>query len=266
MHPRDWVWSAFGHNSVIRRKTIIKIKKTTVPYVIYFTARSGSTWLMEMAERTGVLGKPDEWFNENIVGSPFAPLDVNELLLEHVRLSRSSNGVVGLELSYFQASCVAEMLELPRPRLGEFYLRRKDIIAQAVSLYRSVESGLYHSHQATDDSVTRHAAMEYSEQKIEHWCHHALNDEIAFARLFTRCGIKPKRFFYEDIAQNPDEVLSWIASHIHGAPQKLKAQTGRIERISDEKSREWEQKFRSDRADFVRVMENLRPALESDYL
>ncbi len=220
---------------------------------------------MEIAESTGALGKPDEWFNENIVGSPFAPLDVNKHLLEHVRLSRSSNGVVGLELSYFQASCVAEMLELPRPRIAEFYLRRKDMIAQAVSLYRSAESGLYHSHQATDDSITRHAAMEYSEQKIEHWCHHALNDEIAFSRLFARCRMSPKRFFYEDITQSPDGVLNWIASHIHGTPQNLKAETGRVEKISDNKSREWEQKFRSDRADFVRVVESLRPALESDY-
>jgi trehalose 2-sulfotransferase len=124
---------AFPADSNLRAETLTAAAERSRLYVIFLTPRSGSTWLTELAMNTGVLGAPQEWFNDGWIYTDQPALgclpprlrkieDVNQYVKAIVDEGR---GTAGLELSVFQATMLCEMIERPfDPRwlAASFYL------------------------------------------------------------------------------------------------------------------------------------------------
>jgi trehalose 2-sulfotransferase len=226
---RNLLRGAFPVSSVLRADTIKAAAGRSRLYVIFLTPRSGSTWLTELAMNTGALGVPHEWFNDTWIYTDEPALgclpprsrgiaEVNEYVDAIVD---EGQGIAGLQLSVFQAAMLQEMIDCPfdlRWLKACFYLRRRDLAAQAVSLYRSVVSGRFHSYQSTPQHIQAFEAVEYDHDSILKWLRFLIECEQRFSELFRSCRIRPISLFYEDLLADPLGMLRQIARGIDVMP------------------------------------------------
>lgn len=249
-------------------------------YVIYIIARSGSTWLTEQASLTGLLGIPQEWLNQTFIHGLDPALgclppravgatDINAYLEISIAKSQSTDGVAGIQLSRWQTGWVCEIADDPKSLIKlttPFFLRRKNLVDQAISLYRSNESGLFHSYQSGHgDLRERFDATQYVPERIRAVCEELLRDELWFETFFAQRKIAPYCFTYEDMLRDMPAVLQWMRG-VLGAPASKPA-SGQVEtmyRISDGRSHEWGDRFRREEADFVAAIEVARPTVQTD--
>jgi trehalose 2-sulfotransferase len=275
------VAQAFGENATIHGGVMRELAWRAQLYVIFILPRTGSTWLMEMAENSGVLGTPQEWFNEDWIHTDelamgcrpprlAATACVDEYLRKTVTDYRSPHGIMGLQLSPYQAQSLCEMLENPRESVDlvtRFYLRRANIVGQAISLFRSVRSGFFHSYQ--DGTVSRSSldAVEYDAEAIQSWCEHIVAGEIYYDRLFRQLEIAPACFTYEDIVAKPRDVLAWMANCIDKRldERSITAESSRLSKLGGKRNEDWEQRFRVEQADYLVGLAQRRPAVYSDF-
>ena len=62
-------------DSALYQRKLAKRPAARTRFVMHFTPRSGSSWLTDLAEQTGRLGKPGECFNPNFLPRMAARLD-----------------------------------------------------------------------------------------------------------------------------------------------------------------------------------------------
>ncbi|NEQ76622.1 MAG: hypothetical protein F6K23_28450 [Okeania sp. SIO2C9] len=198
-------------------------------YTICITPRSGSSWLTEMLSETKILGNPEEWFNPGnlpgIIQNRYPCLDVIEYFDCIKRTQCTENKVFGMELSFFQHQLVCDALEktkkdsslsLLNPEKNKFiYLYRLDLVAQAVSLYRAVETGMFHSAQK-NASEKALVDFKYSDDRIWHWLIHILQQEFGWQQNFSKKGISPLCLTYEEMWSNPNLTKLRVINHILG--------------------------------------------------
>ena len=102
----------FTQDHILHWQTIQEIVGKSKLYVVFFTGRSGSTWLTDLAASTRLLGVPDEFLNDvRYIAATYQ--NINEAAFEVARNTRTSNGVVGVEFSYSQTMTLCEMLDAP---------------------------------------------------------------------------------------------------------------------------------------------------------
>lgn len=242
-------------------------------YVMFIIARSGSTWLMEFAKNAGSLGCPHEWFNPEFCGRGEVELgcppprafgfdDINTYLRAFTTYSVSANCVAGAQLSWPQTNYLIDAAggKLSLAPFGAvFYLRRRDLAAQAVSLARSVVSGRFHSWQDAPDLVRAHETAGYDGAVTLDMYRHLADCELKFEAMFNRCGVTPTRLVYEDFAAAPQIALDAMAAalRLDEAPQY---QGASLRKLGDAQSAEWKKRFCADNAEIIAKTDAARPA------
>lgn len=217
--PRDWF--AGVRFDPARYRADMARPAPRKEYVIYFTARSGSSWLTEVLRATGRLGRAGEVFNPDFLPEMAQVCNAPTLAqyLDVIRRRQAPNGVWGCEVTWHQILAVFGTPEAFAGRFGQagaVWLIRRDIVAQAVSLAKMVRSGVGHSvgHDAAARAAAD-AAFAYDGPEIARWLHHLCEAEDGCEALFARHGIAPLRLAYEDmIAAGPQAVADRIARHI----------------------------------------------------
>ena len=125
-------------------------------YLLCSSPRCGSTLLGEMLYETGVAGDPLEYLNGNYIASYLhqrglaVKIPVEEYLRDIERRRTSVNGYFGIQIHFTHfIKSIGQNLDLAAAFLkGQdrvVLLRRRDKIAQAVSLYRATRTGIYSS-------------------------------------------------------------------------------------------------------------------------
>ncbi|CAG9213468.1 Stf0 family sulfotransferase [Burkholderia vietnamiensis] len=275
MQSLDKILAAFPENHVIHRCVIERIAAERKPYVVFLIARSGSTWLTDMASRSGKLGVPQEWFNEEWIQTNEIALgccppkalgisDVDQYILKTAELTASEDGCFGIQLSPSQANNVCQMLEDVGHAcsvFSHFYLRRRNVVRQAISLYRSVQSGLFHSYQTDEGARGRFDSVEYDNEGIKSWCRHLVEGEIYFERIFALNGIRPERLLYEDLVADPLAQLRRIYKCVNADGGSINSTKFELRVLSDNRNESWERKFRDESADFLLELDQYRPAI-----
>jgi len=140
---------------------ILQTMSAMTTYMIAFTARSGSTLLCDYLTANG-LGYPTEYFQH-----PFGvankwhydqlgcPPDDFMGFVSRLLVLRANNGIFGAKITWDQKNALLEeanrynstfhdMGDLS-PGIKWIYLRRRDKVAQAVSLWRAAKTGRWHS-------------------------------------------------------------------------------------------------------------------------
>lgn len=97
------------------------------------------------------------------------------------------------------------MFEKPKILL----LLRQDIIAQAVSLWKAVESGVFHSVEGKPQKE-----LEFDAFEIKKWVRHILAQERRLAEIFKELNVSPIKITYEFLVSNPKAVISLIGSGV----------------------------------------------------
>ena len=178
----------------------------TAPTTFYAVAtipRTGSSFLCEKLWRTGQLGAPYEYFNyQNLMIQMILRLGVNSLQ-DYVKrifeLRTSPNGFFGFKLfpEHFQFMRLAQIL-WRFPHLKFIYLVREDILAQAISYNRSMQTSQWSNYdipqsEAKYDYNSLLSSLGKIEQSINFW-----------GNYFRNNNIQPYRITYEQFISDPD--------------------------------------------------------------
>lgn len=218
--------------------------KDTDTYFICATPRTGSSLLLGLLGSTGVAGHPQAYFRApdevawaerwGIPHTSQHALDYGEFVRAALREGRTDNGVFGAKLMWGTHAELAGRLAGLHPELAgdelrllerEFgrqlrfvYVRRDDILAQAVSWLRAEQTGVWFVGGRGEisggggqvagerphfdrDAVTR--IMRTIEEHNAGW-----------ERWFEAYGFQPYRIRYEDLSADPSAVTYGVLDHL----------------------------------------------------
>jgi LPS sulfotransferase NodH len=225
-----------------------------------------------MLAATGVTGRPhsyfrqqdisywaDRWGVQHAHGTDNADFD-RSYLSAMLREGNAGTGVFGVRIMWGSVADAA--VRLNRVYGGEadvvarfeaafgptlfIHLSRLDKIAQAVSLVRAEQSGIW--HLAADGSVLEGAAtpkpIAYDAGRITALRSDLISHDAAWENFFAQRQIVPLRFTYETMAANPKLALAQVLSALGRDPQVAQDVQLRTAKMGDETSREWADRFR----------------------
>jgi LPS sulfotransferase NodH len=211
-------------------------------YAICATARSGSNFIGQLCESTGALGVPLEYFNgpaRRALGLPDYPDEPAEQVKAILDLGCTPNGVYALKLFPFQFRAVQHVEWTGSlPNLHFVHLTRGDLLGQAISWARAIQTGQYRS-----TSQARGSAR-YDSDLVRGALSALVSEDSRWRLWFARTGIQPLHILYEVAAANPQSVADQIGQML-GLEQRplvnLSAVDVGVQR--DAESDEWRSRF-----------------------
>ena len=248
-------------------------------YVVHFTPRSGSSWLTDIAARTGRLGIPGEYLNPAFMPRIAESLNARDMdeYVEMLRRRQARGGVWGLEVTHHQIRAVfgGDRAFLDRfGALPAIWLVRRDIVAQGVSLAKMAAVGIDHAPRADAGRIARaEARFDYDRAAIRHWIEHIRAAETGSEALFEAGGIRPFRMSYEDnVACPPHRIVKRVARHVglgrirgtgglEASPHKrlATAQSGAFARRFRQEEAGWLARIEAARAPMLARIADYRP-------
>jgi trehalose 2-sulfotransferase len=243
-------------------------------YVICGTPRSGSTLLCEMLAATGVAGRPNSYYRAQSVlhwaerwglEPPSGPDDVDfdrRYLPAMLREGRNGTGTFGLRLMwgsmadasrrldavYGGSADIAERFEEAFGATLYIHLSRLDKVAQAVSLVRAEQSGLW--HLAADGSVFEGTSspqpVAYDGPRIGAVFNELKRDDAAWDDFFARHQIEPLRLTYEAVTADPHTALARILVALGRDPEIANTVAVGTAKMANATSLEWSDRFRKE--------------------
>jgi LPS sulfotransferase NodH len=234
-------------------------------YVLFFTPRSGSSWLGDLIEKTGHLGNPGEPFNPAIVPRIAIRLQATDMAtyIDTLLRARSKNGTFGCEITFRQIhNCfgdMGEMLRLLQPT-AFLWLLREDLVAQAVSLSRRQQTQIAHS-SISDEAAQAGAdsRFTYDRKAIRRSIDSLCWQEERMDELFDTHGLEPFRLSYETATRSRErDLLVAIAQHIGVDLPETGDVEASLTKLKAGKATEFIQRFKDENADYVAFINDRR--------
>lgn len=243
-------------------------------YVICTSPRSGSTLLCSLLFASGVAGNPKSYFHKPVVRewlehfelSPDESASEAEILQLIFNAAKSrgtvGTGLFGLRMQRPSFRFFIEQLNLLHPGLStdkqrieaEFgntcfiHLTRLDKVAQAVSLLKAEQTGLW--HVARDGSeLERLSAPQlpsYNAEAIRQHVTVLSSYERCWAEWFSSEKIEPYRITYEALSSDSQGTVIHLLSHLGVDCSAAADIVPGVTRMSDSVSREWVERFRTE--------------------
>ena len=264
-----WLHSPF-RDVQINAAVLKRIKTHPIPqkrYAVFFTARSGASWLTDAVEAAGVLGAPGEYFNPDFVptnAQAFSATDIRSYV-ELLMRARGRHGIFGAEITYSHLRALfrseARFLEIFSPT-SHLWLIREDPIAQAVSLARMQQTRVAHAvHTSAEAQARAESSFTYDARSISGALHRLMWEEDRLEAMICRYDLQPLRLSYEGIMSRPkSEVIARIGAHV-GVPltDQVDAPINH-ERLTGTKAAVFADQFRSEHRKLVARLDRRRAA------
>jgi len=245
-------------------------------YILCATPRSGSTLLCGLLAATGRAGDPHSFFRREdrgewaahwglglLPGSPPAgPGFDRAYLAAALKAGRAGTPLFGLRLMAETLPELNALLDRLSPglpddrarldrafgRLAFVHLSRGDLLAQAISLVRARQTGLW--HRAPDGSDVEQLgpprAPRYDRAAIGAALDRLEQDTALWEMWFDREGITPTRLRYEDIAADPAAALAQVCAALGITPPPAGQVRPRVARLADALNQDWAARFRAE--------------------
>lgn len=241
-------------------------------YLICATPRSGTTLLCDLLTETGKAGVPHSYYRRQDIAwraeswgvSQGEPSEFDGAYLEAVmRVGTGATGVFGLRLMWGTVAELCERLSglfagerttaaLLNKAFGPlFYVHvfREDKVAQAISLLRAEQSGLW--HLAADGTERQRSAppapIGYDGARLAELVDELERDDAAWATYFEQSGISPVTVRYEDLAVHPEREVHKVLSALGHASISITPVVARTAKMADHISHGWRERFRQER-------------------
>lgn len=236
-------------------------------YVICATPRSGSTLLCDLLTATQVAGCPQSYLRHQDIGrwakqwgiseplASSAPETHQAFLKAMVSAGTAGTAVFGLRLMWPSVREATERFDAVRggkmdlpSRLEQevgptlfIQLSREDKVAQAVSLVRAEQTGLWHVHpDGSERQRTAPAgALVFDSGRIAQARITLLNEEAEWSRFFEQYGVAPIRLRYEDLAADPALMLARTLTALGLDPAHAIGVSAQTARMSDDINATW---------------------------
>jgi LPS sulfotransferase NodH len=179
--------------------TLLKNSKIN-SIVFFFVARSGSTLLAEVISKLDNFGSSDEWFNLDLIKGTvdwYSAQTLTEYIFTLRNEFTSQNKLFSSKVSAANLKILNEYIGFnnvfgDNPHI--FYLRRKDIILQAISLYIASMTGVFHAAQSFGPKKD----VSFDLNKISFYVEMLLHDEKYIDEFIINEEIDYVTLFYED--------------------------------------------------------------------
>ncbi|APX14359.1 Stf0 family sulfotransferase [Tateyamaria omphalii] len=264
------MWKTFASPAELDRDRFDKeIEKPAARtrYVMHFTPRSGSSWLTDLAMRTKRLSQPGECFNPNFMPRMTRALNARNMdeYIAILERRRNTRNVYGFQITHHQLIKVfgknaAFAARFPVADWHSFFLIREDIVAQAVSLHKMVQTDISHAPQVSADDITeRERAYAYDGAEIKRWLAHILAAEQGSEAFFAETGARPFRMSYErNLAVKPHRVVNTMCRHLGIARLKTPPPDSTHSKVGTGQNTDYAARFRDEYPDVVAETDALR--------
>lgn len=240
-------------------------------YVVYFSPRSGSTWLTAILAATQRLGFPEEYLNPNhvrAVAEAMQTTDAADLLRMLQRRRKTANGVFGIEVRDIDVHLFGRdvFFDVFGADTVFFHLWRDNIVAQGISLFRAVTSGQFHAKRGDAPAP----APAFDAEAIRDWISHVAGVENENVRGLQASGRAAHMICYENIIKDRAGTLAVFAGALGVSlqPEDVADHDAAAPiRLGDAWSEQAEARVRREHAAFVAEIEAARlirqPALRA---
>lgn len=187
--------------------------RTRLRYLLCSSPRVGSTLVGQMLRDTGQAGDPLEYLNPRKFRALLRrnpAIDSFQAALDFVERHRTSeNGVFGLQLHWRHFN---EFFAGNRTRMDEFFhrfdtfvfLRRRDHVAQGISLYRAARTLLWSSIDEDIRQARSHDYEEFDPAAITAYVGRVMAQDQGWSDYLQASGRPYLTLYYEDLVANWD--------------------------------------------------------------
>ena len=239
-------------------EAIMQRPEPTKRYVIYFTPRSGSSWLTDILSQTNRMGRANELFNPNFMPNIARALHAGDIhqYIDAAQRKLHTRGTFGFEITFHQLKVIFPGERVFLNHFAQapcFWLVREDIVEQAVSLAKMVVTEVAHSPNASEEQRrASDTAFEYDAALIKRWLHHILAAEQGNEDFFKRHGMTPLRMSYEAMMPlGPQNTARLMADHVGVSDLQQTQFEPKHEKIGTSRNRDYAARFRQDEADYL---------------
>jgi trehalose 2-sulfotransferase len=244
-------------------------------YIICATPRSGSTLLCNLLASTRKTGNPNSYYHRTGIMCRWAAewslpgrdtmsaKDFSIAYLEAtIRAGRAETNVFGLRLMREYLERLSALLDQIFPGLPSdahrfecafgnvlyIHLTRENKLAQAVSLVKAEQSGLWHI--APDGTEIERLSLpqdpRYDFKLIQRKLTKLEAHDAAWNEWFEQQGITPLRVQYEILSEDPAGTLIQICEALGVEAGKAEAATPGVAKLANEISLDWMRRFHAD--------------------
>lgn len=213
-------------------------------YAICAEARAGTIYLCRLLASTGRLGNPAEYFHDRERARALIR-DPGPELARVAAQAASPNGVYGIKVFSAHFDLVARTRWPERlPRLAFVHVRRRDLLGQALSLARAIQTGQY---KASDSPA---GEPRYDPALIADCLARTAYGQARWESWFARNAVDPLRLDYEDVVARPEAAVAAVARQVE-LEEVPAIDWSRVElRVQrDSTSDEWRRRFVAERGD-----------------
>jgi trehalose 2-sulfotransferase len=242
-------------------------------YLICATPRSGTTMLCDLLSASCQAGRPQSYYRRQDIDARAAgwglwPADFpDQLTFEQAYLDAvleegsGDTEVFGLRLMW---GTVGEVVERLGPLHGAasakvlfetiygplvyVHVTRRDKVAQAISLMKAEQSGLW--HVAADGSDRQRSAptapVRYDAGRIGELAGELESEDAAWTDYFVSHGIAPVRVEYEALAADPHAGVGKVLIALGCPPDAIEGLAAQTSRMADAQSNAWAERFRGE--------------------
>jgi trehalose 2-sulfotransferase len=187
----------------------------TTSYLVCATPRSGSSLLCGLLAGTGVAGRPEEYFWRGDEGSWSQRWGVSgfaDYLRAAIAHGSTPNGVFGAKVMYgYLPDLLGSLVELPGgrglddrsllervfPNLCCLWIWREDVVAQAVSWSKALQTNVW---SVGDERAPAATPPRFDFEQIHELVGRAVAGRVGWQRWFRAHDIEPLAIRYEDLA------------------------------------------------------------------
>jgi LPS sulfotransferase NodH len=215
-------------------------------YAICTQPRSGSNLLCQYLASTDRLGYPLEYFNgpgRRALGIPDFPDEPRRQIDYILRHGATPNGVYAVKLFAFQHDLIAPTVRWSEvlPQLRFVYLERRDLLGQAISWARAIQTNQYRSTQPVQ------VPPAYDGRLILENLLTLVRERGRWDSYFARTGIEPVRIVCENLVANPQSEINRVAQVMDVAePVIIDYSRVTLSVQRDSLSENWRQRFRKE--------------------
>jgi LPS sulfotransferase NodH len=243
-------------------------------FLICASARTGTNLLATALRRTGVAGRPLEYFSVQLANKPFmretlglaaaqeTPPDFAARLPMILRAGRSSNGIFGATVHWVQLKNVLASIGLvggarvpaadPRalaalranfPGLRFIQLTRENKVAQAISHYRAIQSGRW-SESVHEPASAAPADLEFDYEAILRLTRAAETDAACWQAFLAEAEATTLRLTYEGVSADFGGTVRQVLDFLEIPTAGVEIPPPNYRRQADATSLAWEARFR----------------------
>ena len=240
-------------------------------YLLCSTPRTGSTLLCGLLESTGVAGRPASYFRrpdedafaaEWLIPRPSDGVSSYADFLEAaLSAGTTDNGVFAARIMWGTLDELVQRLGMvftelagdqldlldrafARPRF--VYLRRHDVVGQAVSLLRAEQTDVWHNADDAEPQQLKQDPL-YDFERIRRMIRAIEDDNAAWREWFASVGVSPYSLVYEDLEADQEGATRSILEYLELELPPSRTIVGGHKRLRDQLSAEWVERYRAER-------------------